>query len=145
MWEVKNKKKVGGLFGLARCTPPPPAGSHCSRFLISVYLPFKWHALYEILNRLRRGGMSSAVSEWVQAYVTVSGDSRPPDTNISAHSAQQHRAAHSNTTVCVFFFLFHFSFVQLFHGSHCSYDDYNVFSISVDWMFFITLFQLNNT
>lgn len=58
------------------------------------------------LLRVRRSGVSSAVSNRAQAYVTVWGDSRPPDTNISAHSAQQHNGSHSNTSVCFFFCLF---------------------------------------
>ena len=53
-----------------------------------------------------RSGISSTVSNRAQAYVTVSGDSRPPDTNISAHSAQQHSGSHSNKSVCFFFCLF---------------------------------------
>lgn len=53
-----------------------------------------------------RSGISSTVSNRAQAYVTVSGDSRPPDTNISAHSAQQHSGSHSDKSVCFFFCLF---------------------------------------
>lgn len=35
----------------------------------------------------------------VRACVTVSAGDRPPDTNISAHSLQQHSASHSKTTI----------------------------------------------
>lgn len=67
-------------------------------------------------------------------------------TPISPHIQHSSTELLIQIQLCVFF-LFHFSFVQLFHPTAASLvsgyddDDDNVFSISVDWVFFFTLFQ----